>query len=219
MGFDKIWAELAGRPLLSHALSVLALARQPTLDQIVLVVAESRRDAASELVRPYRPRAIVCSGGALRRDSVAAGLSALAALDWVIVHDAARPFLTPELLERGLLAARETGAAVAAVPARDTVKRVADGLVVETPPRSELWLTQTPQIFRADLLTRALARADPDVTDEATLVERSGGRVRVFAGDDANWKVTTPADFALAEAWLAFRGASAARRGGRGAVA
>jgi 2-C-methyl-D-erythritol 4-phosphate cytidylyltransferase len=102
---------------------------------------------------------------------------------------------------------------VAAVPARDTIKRVAAGRVLETLPRAELWQVQTPQVFRADLLARALRLADADVTDEATLIERSGGQVRVFPGHDGNWKVTSPADFALAEAWLARRAGSGPRRG------
>lgn len=201
MGFDKVWAELAGQPLLAHALRVLA--ESPTIDRLALVVAEQRLPEASALVGAAPSRILVCPGGALRRDSVAAGLAVLGDCEWVVVHDAARPFLTAELVARGLRAAQTTGAAVAAIATRDTIKRVARELVVETLPRAELRSIQTPQIFRRELLVRALARADSDVTDEATLVERLGGTVRVFPGDEANWKVTTPTDFRLAAAWLA----------------
>ena len=203
MGFDKVWAELAGQPVLAYSLHVLAEA--PSIDQIALVVSEDRLARARALVGAAQPRIVVCPGGALRRDSVAAGLAALGPCEWVVVHDAARPFLDAELLSRGLRAAGPTGAAVAAVATRDTIKRVVGEVVVETLPRDELRAIQTPQVFRRELLLRALARADSDVTDEATLVERLGGTVRVFPGDEANWKITTPTDFQLAAACLAER--------------
>jgi 2-C-methyl-D-erythritol 4-phosphate cytidylyltransferase len=199
MGFDKLWTELAGQYVIAYALKQLLASR--LIDQVALVVAAARRPDAERLLDGLGGRATLCLGGERRRDSVAAGLDALGDPSWVLVHDAARPFLVAALIERGLAAARATGAAVAAVPARDTIKRVADGLVVETPSRAELWLVQTPQVFRGDLLRSALALPD-DVTDEATLVERLGGQVRIFAGDDTNWKITTPADLRLAEALL-----------------
>jgi len=155
----------------------------------------------------HRP-IVVCSGGRERRDSVAAGLDQLEACEWVVVHDAARPFVTGELIERGLQSARATGAAVAAVPARDTMKRVVDGSVLGTVPRQEIWSVQTPQVFRTNLLREALQSADQDITDEATLVERRGGEVRVFFGSEENWKITTPTDLELAAAWLEFRSAA-----------
>jgi 2-C-methyl-D-erythritol 4-phosphate cytidylyltransferase len=203
MGFDKIWAELAGQPVLAYSLRVLADA--PAIDRVALVVSEERLAQARALVGTSQSRIVVCPGGELRRDSVAAGLAALGPCEWVVVHDAARPFLTAELLARGLRAAEATGAAVAAISTRDTIKRVAGEVVVETLPRDELRAIQTPQVFRQELLQRALARADADVTDEATLVERLGGTVCVFPGDEANWKITTPIDFQLAAAWLAER--------------
>jgi 2-C-methyl-D-erythritol 4-phosphate cytidylyltransferase len=200
MGFDKLWTPLAGQLVIQYALDQLLAS--PLIDRIALVVARDRQPDAERLVQNCGDRVTLCLGGERRRDSVAAGLAALGDCGWVLVHDAARPFLQVDLIARGLEAARATGAAVAAIPARDTVKRVADGLVVETPPRAELWLVQTPQVFRHDLLCAALELPD-DVTDEATLVERLGGRVRVFTGDDTNWKITTPADLRLAEALLA----------------
>jgi 2-C-methyl-D-erythritol 4-phosphate cytidylyltransferase len=136
---------------------------------------------------------------------VAAGLAALDDCAWALIHDAARPFLTADLVERGLEAVRPTGACVAAVPARDTIKRVRDGTVVETPPRDQLWVVQTPQVFRRDVVLAALSATDDDATDEAGLVERIGGRVRVYLGDALNLKITTPDDLELARAILTLR--------------
>lgn len=201
MGFDKVWAELAGQPVVAYSLKVLAEAA--SIDQIALVVSEERLAEARALVNGQQPRTLVCPGGALRRDSVAAGLAALDPCEWVVVHDAARPFVTAELVARGLQAAQATGAAVAAIATRDTIKRVSGEVVVETLPRDELRAIQTPQVFRRELLLRALALEDSDVTDEASLVERLGGTVRVYPGDEANWKITTPTDFHLAAAWIA----------------
>lgn len=205
MGFDKLWARLAGRLVLSYALERLAGCE--LVDRIALVVSSARVDDARRLAGETESRAAitVCTGGDQRRDSVAAGVEVLSDCEWVLVHDAARPFVTEELIRRGLDAARSTGAAVAAMPAKDTMKRVANGIVLGTLPRQELWSVQTPQVFRRDLLRTALQSDDYDVTDEATLVERMGGQVKIFLGTDANWKITTPTDLQLAEAWLAFQ--------------
>lgn len=201
MGFDKIWAPLRGRRVIDYALETLAAAA--SIDQLVLVVAVERLGDARRLVSGLGRPVVVCTGGARRRDSVAAGVRELEDCRWVLVHDAARPFVTEDLIRRGLESARATGAAVAAVPVKDTVKRVANGVVLGTLPRQELWSVQTPQVFRFDLLRAALESGDDDVTDEATLVERMGSQVRIFLGDETNWKITTPIDLQLAEAWLA----------------
>ena len=122
------------------------------------------------------------------------------------MHDGARPFVTPRMIDDGLAAAANTGAAIAVVPTFDTVKRVdADGRVVETLDRSELAMVQTPQVFRRDVLERAHAGVADDVTDDAAMVERTGVEVRTFDGARSNIKVTTPEDLVVAEA-------SAARR-------
>jgi 2-C-methyl-D-erythritol 4-phosphate cytidylyltransferase len=121
---------------------------------------------------------------------------------WIAIHDAARALAPPELFQRGLDAARPTGAAIPGVPLKDTIKHVRDGHVVSTPPRAEHTVVQTPQVFRRDLLQRALASTDADVTDEAALLERMGVGVAVFAGDERAFKVTTPLDFVAARALL-----------------
>ena len=212
MGFDKLWAPLGGRPVLSYALETLGAARE--LACLVVVVASERLAPARALVGSYAPGAVVGAGGERRRDSVAAGLAHVRDCDWVLVHDAARPFLTGQLIRDGLAAVRAADAAVAAVPVRDTIKRVTHGVVGETLRREELWSVQTPQVFHRPVLERALAASEQDVTDEATLVERLGGRVVVYPGSERNWKLTTPADLELAEGWLAARGIGAAPASG-----
>jgi 2-C-methyl-D-erythritol 4-phosphate cytidylyltransferase len=192
MGFPKLWADLGGQPVLAHAVSH---ARTAGAVEVVVVVAADRVEAASFA------SARIVSGGVRRRDSVAAGLAACTS-QWVAVHDAARALAPADLYARGLSAAQTTGAAIPVLPLKDTIKRVSDGLVVDTPPRAEHVVVQTPQLFRRDLLERALASTDEDVTDEAALVERLGIAVATFAGDERAFKITTPLDFAVARALL-----------------
>ncbi|MCC7370612.1 MAG: 2-C-methyl-D-erythritol 4-phosphate cytidylyltransferase [Chloroflexi bacterium] len=210
MGFDKLWADLGGRPVLSWSLSTLAAC--PALDRLVVVSSDERQDETWRLVGrsvPARLRPRTVLGGERRRDSVAAGLDALAECAWVLIHDAARPFITERLVVRGLAEVQETGACVAALPARDTIKRVdAARNVLETPPRAQLWTVQTPQLFRMDLLRRAMAAVDEDATDEAALIEQVGGTVRVFEGEVKGFKITTPEDLEIARALLAASGVS-----------
>ena len=117
-----------------------------------------------------------------------------------MVHDGARPCLDQDILQRGLEAARESGAAVAGVPVKDTIKEVsAQGLVTGTPPREALWAAQTPQVFRFSLLWNAHLQWESDVTDDATMVERLGQPVKMFLGSYENLKVTTPEDLVIAE--------------------
>jgi 2-C-methyl-D-erythritol 4-phosphate cytidylyltransferase len=192
MGFPKLWAEVAGKPLLALA---LAEARAAWPAELIVVVSSDRVADVAALA----PDAVVVAGGARRRDSVAAGLSASSA-GWLAIHDAARALAPAELFHRGLAAALRTGAAVPGLPLKDTIKRVADARVVGTPARADHVAVQTPQIFRRDLLERALALTDEDVTDEAALVEQLGISVAVFPGDERAFKVTTPLDLALARA-------------------
>src|SRR5437660_805088 len=180
MGFPKLWGDVCGRPLVAHAIDA-ACAACPT-ELIVVVSADRIADTLA-----LAPRAQVVPGGARRRDSVAAGLAASSA-PWLAIHDAARALAPAELFSRGLAAAQATGAAVPVVPLKDTIKRVVESRVVGTPPRAEHVVVQTPQIFRRDLLERALALSDDDVTDEAALVEQLGVSVAIFAGDERAFK-------------------------------
>jgi 2-C-methyl-D-erythritol 4-phosphate cytidylyltransferase len=212
----KAFVPLAGRALLLHALEALAAAQSVACIVPVLAAADRERWRALEPAwSRIRGLAPAVDGGAERQDSVRAGLEALPGdVDWVAVHDAARPLVRPEAVERVIAAAQAEGAAILAQPVRDTIKRVGAGWILETPKRSELWAAQTPQVFRTALLREALAKARAEGfrgTDDAQLVERLGVRVRVVEGDPANLKITGPLDLETAEALLA-------RRAGRGEV-
>ena len=202
-GLDKLFAPLGGRPLLARTLT--AFQECGAVRRIVLVLAAenlARGLALAEEEGLSKVRT-VCLGGRRRQDSVWEGLGALGPCAWVVVHDGARPLVTPRLIEEGLAAARETGAAVCGLPAGDTVKRVDEqGRVLRTLDRRRLWVIHTPQVFRYDILREAHERSRRTATDDAALVERLGHRVRVYPGSPRNLKVTTPEDLALAEALL-----------------
>jgi 2-C-methyl-D-erythritol 4-phosphate cytidylyltransferase len=192
MGFPKLWADLGGRSVVEHAVSAACAVGAR---EVVLVL------SADRIADFTHPGVRVVAGGARRRDSVAAGVAACRC-EWLAIHDAARALAPADLYQRGLQAAQPTGAAIPVVPLKDTIKRVADGLVVATPARAEHVVVQTPQVFRRDLLERALASSDRDVTDEAALLEQLGVAVATFAGDERALKITTPLDLALARALL-----------------
>jgi 2-C-methyl-D-erythritol 4-phosphate cytidylyltransferase len=198
-GTDKTFADLGGRPVVSWSLATFE--RSPAINQIILVLNKDNFEAGRELVRSgLRPGLThVCLGGERRQDSVKAGLDMVNNAEWIIIHDGARPFVTHKLVEDGLKAARETGAAIAAVPARDTVKLVRKNLTVSrTIPREQVWLAQTPQIFRYDIIKRAYDGTSEEVTDDAALVEKLGFSVRLYHGSYLNMKITTPEDLTLA---------------------
>ena len=211
-GLDKQFAALAGRPVLAH--TVAAFEAAPEVDAIAIVVNPATAADVAALGRAEGWRKVVATppGGARRQDSCAHGLAALvaagegAALDLVLVHDGARPLVSPALIARGIAAARAHGAAIPGLPVRDTVKVVdPDGRITETLDRSRLWLVQTPQVFRYPILAAAYAAAtarDLNVTDDAALLEALGQPVYVFEGEARNLKITTPDDLVLAAAWL-----------------
>lgn len=152
---------------------------------------------------PWRAHVSVVAGGAARQDSVRHGLKAIGDADVVAIHDAARPFVSAEVVEAAVAAAIRHGAAVVAAPATDTVKQVhPDGWIEATPPRQQMWLAQTPQVFRLDLIRRAhTARPASVATDDAVLVEQLGARVYVVPGNPENRKITTREDLRWAE-WM-----------------
>jgi 2-C-methyl-D-erythritol 4-phosphate cytidylyltransferase len=210
-GSPKAFVPLAGRCLLLRSLEALAASEE--VDLVVPVVAREampRLGALESELRKIPKLRPAVAGGVERQDSVRCGLEALPAeVTHVAVHDAARPLVRPRDVSRVVRAARSSGAALLAVPVRDTIKRVESGRVVATPPRSECYAAQTPQVFRIDWLRDALAKADADGvrgTDDASLVERLGVAVEVVEGDPANLKITSAADLALAEVWLRRRG-------------
>ena len=198
---DKLFAPLAGRPLIAQTLMAFEVCQ--AVNTVVLVLAEENLERGCRLVDAagFDKVAVICPGGPRRQDSVRLGLEALPECRWVVVHDGARPLLTAALIEAGLAAAAETGAAIAAVPLADTLKEVTDdGLVTKTLDRRNLWTAQTPQVFGYALLREAHRRTQGEVTDDAALVEALGKRVKVFPGSPRNLKVTTTADLAVAQA-------------------
>ena len=211
-GVDKIFYPLGGMPIVWHSLSTLL--SHPSISQTVLVTAKENVRRADELVAPYAPdgEISVCEGGERRQDSVLRGLERLGNCDMVLVHDGARPFITDEVLDRGIAAALEKGAAVAAVPVKDTIKQSDDSDVVErTLPRDRLWAVQTPQIFDASLLREAHEKVHETVTDDSSMVEAIGHPVIVFQGSYFNIKVTTPEDLTIARAIIRENAANTSR--------
>jgi 2-C-methyl-D-erythritol 4-phosphate cytidylyltransferase len=205
-GVIKPWAPLIGedgrtRPLLAYPLRTFASCSD--IRQIALVVASDAVEQARELIRTEGiDNATIVAGGARRQDSVRAGLEALDLTAIVIVHDGARPLVTTDLIEQSIEVALHTGAACCAVRVPDTVKEADDLAVTRTLDRSNLWLAQTPQAFRYDLLMEAHKRFEGDASDDASMVESFGIEVRLFEGWTRNMKVTTQDDLALVQALL-----------------
>lgn len=203
-GADKVFAQLAGRPLLAWSLRAFKMCE--AIEGVVLVVAPDAVSQAEALVREWRFTNVVdiVPGGAERQDSVRAGIDAARGAAIVAVHDGARPLVTPDLIERGVALARAYGAAVCAAPSRDTVKQAhGDPPVVRaTLDRATAWLAQTPQVFDRALLLRAHEAATSSATDDAALVEALGHDVRLYEGAYWNLKVTAPEDLVVAEALL-----------------
>jgi len=198
---------LAGRPLILHTLSRFAASQ---VRRLVLVVAESDISTYPALVQSDPNLSglefVLQAGGRRRQDSVRLGLSRLDPdCEVVVIHDGARPFIAPEIIERCVEAASREGAAVVGVPVSDTIKIVLPSRhVQQTPARDSLWEIQTPQAFRTEIIREAFQQApsDVEVTDDATLVERLGKRVWVVEGSRSNIKITVPEDLVYAEALL-----------------
>jgi 2-C-methyl-D-erythritol 4-phosphate cytidylyltransferase len=201
-GIDKVLAPMGGKPLLAHTLA--AFGRCDALDRVVVVASERNWLEVERLAQTLSERPFqVVLGGERRRDSVRAGLDVLLDCDYIVVHDGARPLVTPELVEAALAGAREVGAALCAIPVVDTVKRAdAQMLVRSTVSRERLWLAQTPQAFRRDLLVRAHELVEGDMTDDAAMIEHISEPVKLVHGSIRNIKVTSPSDLAFAEALL-----------------
>ena len=193
---------IGGRPMLER--SVAAFASHPAIGEVVVALPPDVAADPPDWLRAEK-RLRVVAGGARRQDSVANALRASAPeAELIVIHDAARPFASADLVARTIAAAAESGAALAALASRDTVKRSgADRVVAETLPRETIFLAQTPQAFRRSVLQAALDAAVRDGiegTDEAALVERAGFTVRLVDGEATNIKVTTPDDLVFAEA-------------------
>lgn len=211
----KQFTEIRGVPILVYTLR--AFATCPRVDQIIVATLESAIEKLrAELTKfGLAQRVEVVIGGKNRQESVSNALAKVAGAedDLVLVHDAVRPFVTSEIIEHVIEAAGKHGAAIAGVPAIDTIKQVertAEGAIITTTiPREHIVLAQTPQGFRLGLLRKTFADAAADGfvgTDEASLVERAGHQVAVVMGSRRNFKITTPGDLALAEFYLGHDG-------------
>ncbi|HLO24870.1 MAG TPA: 2-C-methyl-D-erythritol 4-phosphate cytidylyltransferase [Geobacteraceae bacterium] len=208
-GINKQYLLLDGKPIVAHTITLFENA--PFVDDIYLVIPEPEIPYCREhVVERYgfsKVRLIV-PGGAERQHSVLNGLRAIQDAqddDLILIHDGVRPFVPVHVLEKALEMARDHDGALVAVPAKDTVKTVVDGIITGTPPRESLWLAQTPQAFRYGVIRAAheIAEAEGFLgTDDATLVERLGKDIHVVLGDYRNIKITTPEDLILAEAFL-----------------
>jgi len=213
---NKQYLQLGGLPILAHTLSVFE--NSPEITGVCLVSPADEIFFCREQVVDacgFKKVIEIVPGGRERQHSVMNGLRALKRHasddDVVLIHDGVRPFISPELLRESIAVARCNDGALVAVPAKDTIKTVRNGFVIDTPERETLWQAQTPQSFRFGIICEAHQNAEEagfTGTDDASLVERRKGQVRIVRGDYCNIKITTPEDLILAEAFL-----SASRQG------
>ena len=204
MGFNKLFATIAGKPVIAH--TIWAFERSSSVTEIVIVAREDQHDEIRELARAKsfnKVRSII-AGGEHRQDSVRAGLDRLDdEAKYVAVHDAARPLVTPEQIERVYAQCRVHGAAALAEPINDTPKRAdVDLMITASVDRHQLYAMQTPQIFERGLIEeayRAVYAGNVSVTDEVSAIERLGRKVVLVLNEDFNFKITYPRDLGLAE--------------------
>jgi 2-C-methyl-D-erythritol 4-phosphate cytidylyltransferase len=204
MGFDKLFATMAGKPMITHALH--AFERASSVNEMIVVAREDRHDEIRKISRAGNFKKIrsIIAGGERRQDSVRAGLNRLnTTAKYVAVHDAARPLITPQQIERVFEQCQIYGAAALAEPVSDTLKRVDVDLVVTgSVDRRQLYAMQTPQVFERALIEEAYRAADMEnlsLTDEVSAVERFGRKVVLVPNDDFNFKMTYPRDLVLGE--------------------
>ena len=202
-GHNKQFIEICGQSILTHTLTVFA--QIPEIAKIVLVVRAGEEDTCQNMIPEIAEnKTVLAIGGKERQDSVHNGIRAITwECEYILIHDGARPLITEEVIRRTLLAAQNSGAAICAVPVKDTIKQAdSDGNVLATIPRESLWAAQTPQVFRADLIRRAYENAyvhNHYGTDDASLVEYLGEKIKIVTGDYENIKITTPEDIPTAE--------------------
>jgi 2-C-methyl-D-erythritol 4-phosphate cytidylyltransferase len=204
MGFDKLFAEIAAKPLIAH--TIAAFEGADSVSAIIIVARQDRHDEIKEITRNQKSQKIhaIVRGGEHRQDSVRAGLESLPeSARYVAVHDAARPLVTPEQIARVYELAQKHGAAALAAPVSDTLKRADVDLVVNgSVDRHHLFAMQTPQIFERKMIEEAYHRVFADtisVTDEVSAIERIGGEIVLVANEQPNFKITYPGDLPLAE--------------------
>jgi 2-C-methyl-D-erythritol 4-phosphate cytidylyltransferase len=204
MGFDKLFSTIAGKPVIAH--TIKAFDRAGAVKEIIVVAREDRHDAIRKIAgdESFQKLRTIVAGGERRQDSVRAGLGRLAAAaKYVAVHDAARPLVTPEQIERVFERCQKYEAAALAEPVNDTIKRAgADLVVTGSVDRHQIYVMQTPQIFERTLIEQAYRVAETEnvaLTDEVSAVERLGRKVSLVLNDGFNFKITYPRDLALGE--------------------
>jgi 2-C-methyl-D-erythritol 4-phosphate cytidylyltransferase len=207
MGFDKLFAIIAGEPVIAH--TIRGFDRAASVAEIIVVARQERHDEIREVTghAGFKKIAAIVRGGERRQDSVRAGLDRVdPAAEYVAVHDAARPLITPEQIERAFEQCRVHGGSALAQPVNDTLKRADADLVVSgSVDRHQLYAMQTPQIFERKLIEdayRAVYAENIAVTDEVSAVERLGLKIALVLNDDFNFKITYPRDLAIAECVL-----------------
>ncbi len=205
-GKSKQYLQLGGRPVIINTLALFQ--RSSLIDEIILVSPPVEVDLTRQLVDEAALTKVIriVEGGKERQDSIRNGLNSLDySTEIVVIHDGVRPFLKEEHLEATIEAAREYGAALLAVPVKDTVKEAGNSFVGRTVPRENLWLAQTPQVFSYEIIKEAYHYAEEKKvigTDDSSLVEHMGREVRIVTGSYENIKITTPEDLIFAEALL-----------------
>lgn len=202
-GGKKQFKKLSGRALLFHSLT--AFLKCPEIQEIIVVVPKedvhiTKRELASfTALKPVK----AVSGGKRRQDSVLKGCLALSEkMDLIAVHDAARPFVTAELIASSIKGCKKADGCIVALPSTDTVKKVHEGKIERTLDRNTIWMAQTPQTFHREILLKALHQ-NITATDEASLVELIGGNVAVVTGSFTNFKITSAQDWDFAEKFVA----------------
>lgn len=205
-GTDKQMAEIGGIPVVAR--SMMAFEKCESVLEIIVVTREESMEKIKKLAEQYGITKLSCvvPGGNTRQESVTNGVRKISdEAKMIAVHDGARPLVTQENIEKTIADARVFSGAVLGVPVKDTIKVVSDGLITDTPPRSSLYITQTPQVFKRSVYMRALEFASRnylDFTDDCQLAEAIGVKVCMTTGDYKNIKITTPEDIAIAETIL-----------------
>lgn len=205
-GVDKIMAELEGKPVILR--SVEAFQQHDAIQEIIVVTREDLREPIKTMLRQHGMTKVtaVVTGGSSRAESVSKGLASCGKkVKLIAIHDGARPLVTQKIITDTIAKAAKTKAAVPAIPVRDTIRVVRDGIGVDTPERATLYAMQTPQIFDADLIRAATVQAmqnHANLTDDCSAVEQMGMRVSIVDGAEENLKLTTRLDMDIARALL-----------------
>lgn len=201
---DKAFLQCNKKPILVY--SILPFEKSKLINEIILVTRRSKINSAKKIINKFGFRKIrkIVAGGRIRQDSVYNALKKVDKADYILVHDVARPLISKQLIERCVKAAEKFGAAIPAVLSRDTIK-IGNKFVERTPERSNLWLVQTPQVFKYNILKKAYDAARKDKfyrTDDASLVERLGYKIKIVPAYFENIKITVPTDLIVAEVLL-----------------